>query len=353
MPRISVNYQEVANAIQEILAQRRNPTLESIRALIGRGSHTTIGNHFRAWKANQDPIQQLVTQKQVPQELISLVKGLWDRLIGEAEEKIESVKQETQKEISDLNTELQQSHAENARCHQQFHILSQEKETLTQHHKELNQSYLELQKSSTLLTAKYDYTQEQLQEKQNRIEELHQLHHQTQANLEHYRESVRQQRLIEQEKNDGQQQKLEKNIQLLQEQIAFHAQEKSTLRLQYEKQTFILEQKLMEYEKQADELARLEKRFSDLEGLKIELLTTKNHVETQNRVLEQNSENLNKLNNDLKLEIVTLTQRQTSALLELEELKKQYTFISTEKSRLLEEKGMLEGQIKQMEAIVR
>lgn len=54
-------------------------------------------------------------------------------------------------------------------------------------------------KESQSLSGKYEGLLQQLQEKQARIEELHQLHQQTQANLEHDRESAREQRLLDQQ----------------------------------------------------------------------------------------------------------------------------------------------------------
>lgn len=49
----------------------------------------------------------------------------------------------------------------------------------------------------------------QLQDKQERIDELHRLHAQVQINFEHYRESAREQRLIEQQQYEQQKQELQ------------------------------------------------------------------------------------------------------------------------------------------------
>lgn len=56
-----------------------------------------------------------------------------------------------------------------------------------------------------MLDSKSDALAQQLQGKQDHIDELNRLHKQAQLNLEHYHESSREQRLMEQQRYEQQQ----------------------------------------------------------------------------------------------------------------------------------------------------
>ena len=88
MTRPGVTYFEVATAAQEIIASGLEPTIERIRAKLKTGSNSTIGTHLRVFRTKQDPLKQLATKEKIPEELIGLLKGLWERVILQAETKI-------------------------------------------------------------------------------------------------------------------------------------------------------------------------------------------------------------------------------------------------------------------------
>lgn len=82
-----------------------------------------------------------------------------------------------------------------------------------------------------------------MQEKQERIEELHRLHQQTQANLKHYRESAREQRLLDQQQFEQEKQQFQLEMKFLKEQSVIQRQKYAEL---HQAHQFKLEKNLSE-----------------------------------------------------------------------------------------------------------
>ena len=102
MARPGVTYLEVSNAAQQLLAAGRIPTIETIRIRLGTGSNSTLGAHLRTWKAKQDQTQHIATKENIPEELIATLKGLWEQVINQSEDKIQAIQLETQQELVKL-----------------------------------------------------------------------------------------------------------------------------------------------------------------------------------------------------------------------------------------------------------
>jgi hypothetical protein len=83
MSRNGITYLDVARCAEELSASNEDPTIERIRIRLKTGSNSTIGTHLRTWWTKQDPLQQLATKENIPEELIMLLKVLahdkWDR----------------------------------------------------------------------------------------------------------------------------------------------------------------------------------------------------------------------------------------------------------------------------------
>ena len=113
MARPGISYVEVAHCAQQLIARGDEPTIERVRAQLKTGSNSTIGAHLRAWRAKQDPLHQFATREKIPEELIILLKGLWERIIAQAENQLETLKNETQHEKEQTRQTLQQYQQDN------------------------------------------------------------------------------------------------------------------------------------------------------------------------------------------------------------------------------------------------
>lgn len=194
MARQGITYAEVAAAATELTGQGRHPTIEQIRLLLGSGSSTTIANHLKAWKKAQSGNTLLACKENLPQELIAVMKGLWERVIATADDKAQAVVVEHREELDKLQRELIKYKRNNQRWQQLFQQWAIEKTELDKEREQQTAAYQLLQDEHTLLAKKYELATQQLIEKQERIEELHQLQKQIQTNLEQFQERTTRER---------------------------------------------------------------------------------------------------------------------------------------------------------------
>jgi hypothetical protein len=80
MARPGVSYEEVEKIAILIAGEGRIPTIESVRMRLGTGSSTTLATHLRRWKAGNSDTRQLAMKENLPEEIVELMKGLWQRL---------------------------------------------------------------------------------------------------------------------------------------------------------------------------------------------------------------------------------------------------------------------------------
>src|SRR5579883_753611 len=212
MARFGVTYHDIANAANQLVGQGKQPTIEMIRHLLGTGSSTTIANHLRKWRAEQEKDTSLLANEKIPQELMAVIKGLWERVAQHANEKIMAMESQFLQAVKEAQEECNTIKQAYHQLQQQFEQLKQEKISLSTDHQALQQAFTNEVKEHTTLKSQNEGAIKQLQEKQERINELNRLHVQMQANLEHYRESAREQRLLDQHQYEEQKQILHAQI---------------------------------------------------------------------------------------------------------------------------------------------
>jgi hypothetical protein len=130
MARPGVTYLDVSNIAQQLVAAVRTPTIEIMRIELGTGSNSTLGTHLKTWKSKQDSTQQIATKENISEELISALKGVWERVMNQSEDKIQVIQQETQQELLQLRQELQRLQKDSVVSQQQFHQTKQERDSV-------------------------------------------------------------------------------------------------------------------------------------------------------------------------------------------------------------------------------
>lgn len=210
MARTGITYIDVENAAQQLQGRGKNPTVDSIREMLGTGSKSTIAQHLRTWKAELLPDQAML-----PQELLSLVSGLWEKLNASADERVERVERETRDELAQLShqtsllqQELSMVSQQKLSLDEQLILKEREQEILS------NQLADEKQKNQSLVIQQ-EAQFAQLGEMKNENQRLHQLATHIQANLEHYQAAM-------------QKLQIEQNL-VLEKQQAFFQQQMSEL----------------------------------------------------------------------------------------------------------------------------
>lgn len=257
MARHGISYDNVISAANTLKAQGKSVTIENIRGFLGTGSAGTVNQHLRRWKEAQQSTQKIASKENLPEGLITLVKGLWEGVLAQSTEQFTPIEANYQQEITELKAELEKYRSNNQRWQAMFNQWQQEKAALANEKLTLEQALDFAHKENQSLHSKYDGLLQQLQEKQERIEELHRLHQQTQANLEHYRESAREQRLLDQQQFEHEKQQLQLEIKLLKEQLLLQQHKYSKLDQEYqikERSYLALEQQNHDVLKSVDNL---------------------------------------------------------------------------------------------------
>lgn len=188
MSRPGITYQEVANAAIQLQGQNENPTVDRVREILETGSKSTIARYLKEWKLKAGHV---AGSEGISQELVSIVKGLWERLKGEASQQITRHQQETDRDIAEMRQKLIDEQKCNfdlrsdiCKIDEQLHQRIKLAETLQQLLEEEKRANAILDERNLRLT-------QQLSEQKSEAERLHQLLSHVQTNLEHYQASVK------------------------------------------------------------------------------------------------------------------------------------------------------------------
>ncbi len=351
MSRPGVTYLDVAHAAQQVMASGQEPTIERIRAQLKTGSHGTIGTHLRTWRSRQDPLHQLATREKIPEELIVLLKGLWERVVGQAEAQMEALKKETQQDNEQLKDHVLQQQRENARLQQAEAQLKQAHHSVAQEKMAVEQLLSKAQTEAATLRTQQEGLLQQLADKQTRVEELHRHNQQTQANLEHYHASALEQRHADQQRAEQQYRQLEQDFSQLNienERLRQEKQELMYVQQQLEQAQKSIQSQLdkitLEHEKVSAALIEARQELAQKTALLAHLHDHTDQIQAQ---LQQQLQ----LNGELSIERATLVQRIETHEKALETLTEQHKALAHDKWVLGQEKAQLFGQFKQLEAM--
>lgn len=350
MTRPGVTYFDVANIAQQLIASGQEPSIERIRIQLKTGSNSTIGTHLRTWRTKQDPLQQLATKEKIPEELIVLLKGLWERVMAQAEAQINAIKNDVQQDIGQHKQTIQQLQKDNARLQQSELQLKQFHDSLVQEKAALEMIVADSRTDMAALQAKCDGLLQQLADKQIRIEELNKQNKQTQANLEHYRAASLEQRQLDQQRAEQQQRELTHSAQQLKmENQSLHQQKINLQQLHDQLQSSLtgvqtdLSKASQHVEKMAVDLTEANKALAQKSE-------SQQHWQTQHDKVHAKWEEQILKTADLKSENTVLSQQIAAIKKELDAIAEQNKVLAHDKWILGQEKAQLFGQLKQWES---
>lgn len=347
MARPGVTYQDIASAAIELKSQGKSITIENVRAILGTGSIGTINNHLRKWKEAQNPAQIIASKENLPDSLVSLMKGLWEGVVNQSAERFVPIEEKLQLEMTELKQELEKYKNNNRRWQKLFNLWMQEKIQLANEQHTLEQALEFSHKENNILHTKQDGLLQQLRDKQDRIDELHILHKQAQQNLEHYRESVREQRVVDQQQYEQQKQQLLFEIKNLHEQFSMQ-QDKAT-ELERKNQILTLSNSTLEMNINQSQLMleKTQAKLLDTEKTVNEQLTLSLHWQNQHNEIHKKLDLINSQFIEIQTENKLLTQQRTELKQSLKDLQNQNKLLNSEKWQIAQEKSQLEGRLRQ------
>lgn len=351
MARSGVTYVEVSNAAKQLVAAGKTPTVEMVRIALGTGSNSTINTHLRDWKARQTQVQSVATKENLPEELIVTIKGLWNLVMDQAEEKITVIQQEAKQKLEQATQELKQLQQESGQWQQQYHQIKQERDGLAHEKSIIEQLLADAKIATATLTEKIIGFEQKNQEKQAYIDEMQRQNQQIQANLEHYRAAALEQRLADQQRYEQQQRQLEQTIKQINQELTTIKQENILLQQQHHQVGFErngLKAQLDELNVQrgtitvhlTEALAKLSKTEE-----------AQKHWQNQHSALIAKFDEQNKLFVELQAKHAMLLQQLETINAELKDMRQQNKTLANDKWALGQEKARLYGQLKQIESV--
>jgi len=351
MARLGITYTEVSNAAKQLAAAGKTPTVEMVRITLGTGSNSTINTHLRDWKARQTQVQNVATKENLPEELIVTIKGLWNLVMDQAEEKILVIQQDARQKLEQATQELKQLQQESGQWQQQYQQIKQERDGLAHEKLVVEQLLVDTKITIATLTEKHASLEQKNQEKQTYIDEMQRQNQQIQANLEHYRAAALEQRLADQQRYEQQQRQFEQTIQQINQELTTTKQENILLQQQYQQASFEKDGLKVQLDELNVQRGTITAQLTEaLAGL-AKTEAVQKHWQDQHGVLITKFDEQNKLFVGLQAKHAMLLQQLETTNAELKDMRQQNKTLANDKWALGQEKARLYGQLKQIESV--
>jgi chromosome segregation ATPase len=340
MGRAGVTLQEVEKAALQLQGRGKNPSVDAVREMIGSGSKSTIAQHLRDWKA-----QQSYASGKLPQDLLALVTGLWERLNLQADQRITEIETASNEKIQELKQTLAKLHQDYSHLQKQLHQSEEMHMTEKTAKNTLEKELLNEQQEYTKLLERHQSNVRQLEDYKSENMRLHQLANNIQANLEHYQNAI-------------QQLYTEHNLIIEKQQIQY---QQETAELQRE--LVLLRGQLKEYEQKIAhnnaELKQLHILNQQYEDIKKDMQNHTHEFVLLKERSEQYKQQLQIANNDLteknrhifecEKQMAILADHNNRLQNQLLSVEDKIELLRQEKSFLAQEKAELQGYLKQLE----
>lgn len=193
MARTGVTYFDISQAATTLSDQGREPTVDTVRALLGTGSKSTIGPLLKQWKKKYTGVVN-EEKSGLPRELLATVKGLHEGMQQQAHAQIEAIQVQARAAVEQackIQHELDQRNRVTEEALEQLR---------TEHTQVISERdaqrilLTEIQQSGAVLQSQVEALELRLKDKTHETTSLKEQLDLAQRNLEHYRESVREQR---------------------------------------------------------------------------------------------------------------------------------------------------------------
>ncbi|WP_248746542.1 DNA-binding protein [Pseudomonas sp. MWU12-2037] len=338
MARSGVLYVHVANAAARLVAEGKNPTIDSIRAALGgTGSKSTLAPLLKRWKtAHPGTLAQ--AELGLPAELVLAVKGVYEKVQTEAALQVEQAEQLHQTATAALQEQLQQACVEHDALltaqGQQAQVLA----AATTRSQGLAETVQRQEVILASLGSEKLGLEQRLIDRAGEVASLTQQLQQTRGQFEHYQVSVAQQRADERQSAEQRHQRLEHELAELRQRLLIQQARLGELQAQEQRltqdndhlqDTLLITQDALTQSRSANEqvvyqLTELKQMHQALE---------QRHVNGEQRLAEMQT-------------TLAVVERERSLLAErFTQAETQLTGLAEEKQLLLQEKAVLSSQL--------
>ncbi|WP_123408222.1 DNA-binding protein [Pseudomonas frederiksbergensis] len=203
MARGGINKAVVQNARQALLAKGMHPSIDAVRVALGNtGSRTTISRYLKELESFAP--RPAASRERMGEELTAMMESLLDRLMEEGEEAIAKATSAFDLERSDLQRQIVELQTELAAASRE---VTTQKAAIKAQSAELQTTQSSLQAELTRnagLSQRCADLDSLAAEKDKQIQSLEEKHVHARGALEHYRESVKEQREQDQRRHESQ-----------------------------------------------------------------------------------------------------------------------------------------------------
>jgi chromosome segregation ATPase len=345
MARAGVTFTDIAKAAEKIKTQGQEPTVDRVREQLGTGSKSTIAPLLKKWKNNY---LNNDNGTDIPNELLEVVKSLYESTQALADIKIKQAKEECDLKLKELRGKLKESTEFNLSQSSKIEILemklSKYKDSDKLLNKEIENQNIEKFKNKYSL----EKNKSQIDELKSTITELKNENKDIREHFEHYQQHTANDRQLEREQ-----------FLLTNQQLNDQIQSKSNQISEVENQINLLQNQLTENQKTIGNSNTKNKEITiHLNSMEIEAKVLN---EKYDQTLSLNSK-LNLQNNEFKEKINLITIENSVMIKEVEMLNKNLNNTQSKLDKVkydikenttalttaLLEKSVLQGQLKQV-----
>ncbi|WP_341519951.1 DNA-binding protein [Pseudomonas sp. G.S.17] len=256
MARGGVNKATVQTARLALIARGEHPSIDAVRIEMGNtGSKTTIHRYLK--ELDETDLRRGAPQEAIGDELTELVARLAQRLQEQAQERIDQAQsafdtrqQALQEELDTTRKELNEL---DQRCADQAQMIDQQTAALLDTREQLQAQQTD---NARLQQASQDMAT-RLEDKDGQIRSLEEKHLHARDALEHYRNSVKEQRDQEQRRHEGQVQQVQMELRQAQQSALIRQEEITQLNRANERLLTESRSASRELDMHKDQLARL------------------------------------------------------------------------------------------------
>ncbi|MFQ3787406.1 DNA-binding protein [Halomonas sp. A29] len=109
MARSGVQYEDVQQAIETLLAKGDAPSVQKIRDVLGTGSFTTISDHLREWRFQREANRDLPSSQTMPEPVLRLAESLWHKAQESAGEALASYREQADRRVAEAQAAMQEA----------------------------------------------------------------------------------------------------------------------------------------------------------------------------------------------------------------------------------------------------
>lgn len=343
MGRAGVTLLDIEKAALQLQGCGKTPTVDSIRGILGTGSKSTIAQHLRTWK-----MQQPIGQGNLPQELLALVTGLWERLSLSAEQRIIEAENTSEHEILKLKQSLTCVQQDFTHLQGIFHQCDESRIAERSAKEALEKQFHITQEDQVKLQERYQSSLQQLQDFKLENVRLHQLANNIQANLEHYQNAMQQSRTEQALVIEKQQIQFQQEIANLKQTLSLSHSQSKELERQLDHKTLELQHTTHKHDLLQEQHHTLVKDNQE-NGSEVTIL--RERCDQYRKTIDASTQELANKNNkitEMEKQIATLIEQKNTLQKNFIQAEERMETLRHEKLFLAQEKSELQGYLKQL-----